>query len=113
MYVRFWYTNPTISFQYLSELSDDSFTPLLILCLIVKTWKQARYLSADEWIQRMGVYTKRILCSGYKEVILPFIMSRIELEDLVKWRQLGIESQILNDLTFVLNLNKVNLLGTK
>lgn len=76
--------NNFISVLKISELSDDSFTPLLILCLIVKTWKQARYLSADEWIQRMGVYTKRILCSSYKEVILPFIMSWIELEDLVK-----------------------------
>lgn len=68
MYVGFLIYQPNnfISVPKISELSDNIFTLLLILFLIANTWKQTRYLSADEWIQRMGKYKKEY-CTAVAE----------------------------------------------
>ena len=34
-----------------------------MIFIVIKTWKQPKYPSTDEWIKKMGVYSSR----GHKE----------------------------------------------
>ena len=50
----------------------DTCTPMFItaLFMIARTWKQPRYLSADEWIRSYGTYTQWNITQTLKRIHL-------------------------------------------
>ena len=54
------------------------------LFTIVKTWKQPKCPSTDEWIQKMGyIYTMEYYSAIKKNKIMPFSTTWMELETLI------------------------------
>jgi hypothetical protein len=60
--------------------------PMFIAALftIAKLWKQPRYLTIDEWIKKMYLYTREFYSVMKKNEILPFAGKWMELENIIQ-----------------------------
>ena len=52
------------------------------LFTIVKTWKQSKYPSADEWIKMWYIYTMEYYSIIKKNEIMPFTGTWMDLENI-------------------------------
>ena len=64
------------------DLLNYSFTPMFIAALftIVKTWKQPKHPSTDEWIKKMWyIYTTGYYLAIKKNEIMPSVATWVDL----------------------------------
>ena len=67
-------------------IQKDTCTPVFIAALftVVKTWKQPKYPSMDEWIKKMVyMYTMDYYSAIKKKEIMPFAATWIHLEIII------------------------------
>ena len=88
-------------------IQKDTCTPMFIAALftIVKTWKQPKCLSTDEWIKKMWyMYTMEYYSAIKKNKIMPFAATGMQLEIIILRSKSERERQIPYDITYMWNL---------
>ena len=68
-----------------TKIQKDTCTPLFIAALftIVKTWKQPKSPSTEEWIKMWYIYTGEYYSAMKKNEILPFAATQMDLEIII------------------------------
>ena len=84
-------------------------TPMFIAAqfTIAKYWKQPKYRSANEWIQKLWyIYTMEFYTAERKKELIPFATAMDGTgEHYAKWNKPGSEGQVPYDLTFNWNIS--------
>ena len=86
-----------------SLIQKNLYTPMFIAALftIVKCWKQPKFSSIDEWIEKLWyIYTMEYYTAGRQKELLPFATTWIELEDIL----LSEIRQLVNDKYHMISL---------
>jgi len=83
-------------------------TPMFTAALftIVKTWKQLKCPSADEWIKMWCIYTMEYYSVIKKNEILPFAATRMDLEIIILSEMSQIEKDKYHMILFICEILK-------
>ena len=84
-------------------IQKDTFSPMFTVALftIVKTWKQPKYSTTDEWIKKMWyIYTMEYYSVIKKSKLMPLTATWIQLQMLI----LSQKGKDKHDITYTWNL---------
>ena len=93
-----------------TRIEKDTCTPMFItgLFITIRTRKQPRCPSADEWIRKLWyICTMEYYSAIKKNKFLPFTVSWMDLEGIRLSEIVHRERQILYDITYMWNLKKI------
>ena len=76
------------------------------LFTIVKTWKQLKCPSADEWIKMWCIYTMEYYSVIKKNEMLPFAATRMDLEIIILSEMSQIEKDKCHMILFICEILK-------